>query len=248
MKKLSIDINADLGEGFESDKELMLLISSANIACGYHAGSKDLMKYTMDIAFENNVAIGAHPGFNDKENFGRKNIQLSLDGYYNLVSEQLFIMQQHAAHTEAIIHHVKPHGALYNMAASNEEIAHIIAKAVYDFNDNIILYGLSGSCMITEASTVGLVTANEVFADRTYQNNGTLTSRNESNALIHDAYQSMQQVLQILEEEKVTTIHNLMIPIKADTICLHGDSKNAIEFAITLYQTLKENHIEIQTI
>lgn len=248
MKKLSIDINADLGEGFESDKNLMQFISSANIACGYHAGSEDLMKYTMDMAFENKVAIGAHPGFNDKENFGRKNIQLSLDGYYNLVSEQLFIMQQHATHTEAIIHHVKPHGALYNMAASNEEIAHIITKAVYDFNDNIIFYGLSGSCMITEASTVGLVTANEVFADRTYQNNGTLTSRNESNALIHDAYQSMQQVLQILEEEKVTTIHNLMIPIKADTICLHGDSKNAVEFAITLYQTLKENHIEIQTI
>lgn len=248
MKKLFIDINADLGEGFPFDKDLMPFISSANIACGYHAGSVDIMKFTMDMAFEKNVAIGAHPGFNDKINFGRENIQLSDDGYYNLVSEQLYIMQQHAAQSEQIIHHVKPHGALYNIAAINPLIAYTIAKAVYDFNDDIIFYGLSNSCMITEAAKVGLVTANEVFADRTYQNNGTLTSRKENNALITDAFKSIQQVLQMLEQQTVNTTNKNSIQIKAETICLHGDGEHAVEFATTLFQTLKEHKIEVQTI
>ncbi len=248
MKKISIDINADVGEGFTSDADLMPFISSANIACGYHAGSVDIMKYTMDLAFKHKVAIGAHPGFNDKNNFGRNNIQLSNDGYYNLVSEQLNIMQQHITHSEFIIHHVKPHGALYNMAASNPTIAQIIAKAVFDFNHEIIFYGLSGSCMITEAKKIGLTTANEVFADRTYQPNGTLTSRKESNALIQDADQAIQQVLQIVETESVKTVDNTFIPMKADTICLHSDGKHAVEFATILFKTLKEHKIEIQTI
>lgn len=248
MKKLFIDINADVGEGYPFDKDLMPFISSANIACGYHAGSADIMKYTMDMAFENNVAIGAHPGFNDKINFGRNIIQLSDDGFYNLVSEQLFIMQQHASRSEQIIHHVKPHGALYNMAATHSLIAKVIAKAVFDFNDEIIFYGLSNSCMISEAAKVGLTTANEVFADRTYQNNGTLTSRKESNALITNAYQSVQQIIQMLEQQTVTTTNGNSIPINAETICLHGDGENAVEFATTLFQTLKEHHIEVQTI
>lgn len=248
LKKHSIDINADVGEGMKNDAQLMQFISSANIACGYHAGNIEIIKKTIELCLQNSVAIGAHPGFNDKINFGRSEIILTNDDYYNLISEQLYILQKYCKESNTIIHHVKPHGALYNMAATNKQLSNIIAKAVFDFNKELIVYGLSGSFLISEAKKFKLKTAQEVFADRTYQNNGTLTSRKHESALITNTNQALKQILQIIETETVTTIQKKNIPIKADTICLHGDGKHAILFVTSLYQKLKEYHFEVKTI
>ena len=174
---LSIDLNCDLGEGCANDNEIMPLISSANIACGYHAGDEHTIEQTIKSALKNNVAVGAHPSFFDKENFGRKEFLLSEDEYYKLIIEQLSIIQKIAKKCGTKLHHVKPHGALYNVSAKNKSIANIIAKAVNDFDKNLILYGLSGSYSISEAEKYKLKTASEVFADRTYQSDGSLTPR-----------------------------------------------------------------------
>jgi UPF0271 protein len=244
----SIDLNCDMGEGFENDEKLMPYISSANIACGFHAGNDFIMKRTIELCLENEVAIGAHPGFADKENFGRNELPLDYDGYYELVSDQLKIFQKHTNVFKTKIHHVKPHGALYNQAAKDKSIAFAIAKAVLDFDENLIMYGLSGSYMISEAERVGLKTASEVFADRTYQDDGSLTPRSSGNALITDGTTSLKQVIDMIEMGKVTSINNNAISLVAETICLHGDGKHAVEFAATISNCLKKNNIEIKAV
>lgn len=245
---IAVDLNCDMGEGMNNDATLMAFISSANIACGYHAGDEDTMKRTVEYALQYKVAIGAHPGFADKANFGRSEQQLSSAAYYDLIAQQLYRLKK-VTNTFAVkLHHVKPHGALYNMAAKDKTLASIIAKAVYDFDASLVLYGLSGSCLISEAMAIGLKTASEVFADRTYTDEGKLTLRNLPGALIEDAGVSVQQVLRMVKEQNVVAVSNKIIPIKAETICIHGDGAHAIEFAQTINRTLKENHIAIQTI
>ena len=177
-----IDLNCDLGEGFPTDADLMPLISSANIACGFHAGDVNTMRHTIRLALQHGVAIGAHPGFADKANFGRTMVPLTPDQVYQLIREQLVLFSNIAQEEGAVVRHIKPHGALYNAAAQSQEWASAIAKAVYDFDPNLILFGLSGSVSIQAAHALGLQTANEVFADRTYQADGTLTPRNLPNA------------------------------------------------------------------
>ncbi|HLY70758.1 MAG TPA: 5-oxoprolinase subunit PxpA, partial [Puia sp.] len=174
---LSIDLNCDLGEGSGNDAEIMPFISSANIACGYHASDEKMMFETIGLAMQNNVAIGAHPSFKDKENFGRKEYILGMDEYYELIINQLEKIRKIAVQCSARLHHVKPHGALYNLSARQQPVAAIIAKAVYDFDNKIIVYGLSQSHSVSEAEKLGLKTANEIFADRTYQDDGSLTPR-----------------------------------------------------------------------
>ncbi len=181
-----IDINCDMGEGMGNEKELMPFISSANIACGYHAGDAATIKEVVNLCLQYNVNIGAHPSFFDRENFGRATMQLSPQEIYTIVTDQLTIINTIAMECGAILHHVKPHGALYNMAAKDIVTANAIAKAVKDFDKRLIYYGLSGSVMIAAAEKIGLQTANEVFADRTYQADGTLTPRTQPNALIND--------------------------------------------------------------
>jgi UPF0271 protein len=176
-KILTFDLNCDMGEGMGNDKEIMPFISSANIACGYHAGDETTMKETIKLAIKNNVTIGAHPSFDDKENFGRREMNLSSNEIYSLVFDQIKILDAFARQAGAILHHVKPHGALYNMSAKDIETAKTIARAVWDHNKELILFGLSGSHSISEAKKIGLRTASEVFADRTYQDDGSLTPR-----------------------------------------------------------------------
>jgi len=230
------------------DEKLMPFISSANIACGYHAGDHDLIKRTIELCLTYNVAIGAHPGFADKQNFGREELQLSAEAYYDLIAEQLFIIQKIATDFGAILHHIKPHGALYNMAAKNAQLAGIIASAVKDADPHLIVYGLSGSAAITAANALNLATANEVFADRTYQPDGSLTPRSQPHALIEDDEKALVQVLQMINRGTVTTVDQQTVAIKADTVCLHGDGAHALSFAKLISQNLKQNNIAIQTI
>jgi len=244
----TIDLNCDMGEGMSNDALLMPFISSANIACGYHAGDPSIMMQTVELALQHNVSIGAHPGFNDKENFGRTEMLLPLNEVYDLVSKQIHELQQVAKNFATTIKHVKPHGALYNMSAKDALLANTIAKAVFDIDPAFVLFGLSGSHSITEAKKIGLTTASEVFADRTYQDNGSLTPRTQSNAMIETAETSLQQVLQMIQQRSVTSVHNKKIPIIAETICLHGDGEQAVSFAEKIYHTLQKNSIVIQSI
>lgn len=241
---LICDLNCDMGEGMGNDEALMPFITSANISCGFHAGNGDTIRNTIALAKKYHVHIGAHPSFRDKENFGRKEMHLSPDKLYAIVLEQLIKMDLIAEEKGARLHHVKPHGALYNMAAKDAQTAKIIAQAIKDFDEELVLYGLAHSFLISETKALGVKTASEVFADRTYQDDGSLTPRSEPNALIEDEEQCIQQVLQMVKEGMVTTISGKIIPIVADTICIHGDGKHAVRFAQRIHEALKQASAE----
>ena len=242
-----IDLNCDMGEGMDNDAKLMPLISSANIACGYHAGNDSIMRATVALAKLSGVSIGAHPGFADKENFGRTEMQLSSNELYQLIWDQLALMQTITQEALVAMHHVKPHGALYNMAARDASMARIICQAVKDFDAHLILYGLSGSYLISEAKALGLTTASEVFADRTYQDNGSLTPRSQPNAMIHDQASSLAQVLQMIQEQNVVSVTGKIIALSAETICIHGDGPHAVSFAQQINTALQTASIKIQS-
>ena len=244
----NIDLNCDMGEGIGNEEFLMPYISSANIASGYHAGDEAEMKRVVALCIKNNVAIGAHPSFPDKKNFGRTEMNLSNEEVYKLVKKQIEILNTIAVAAGAKLHHVKPHGALYNMAAKDAALAYAIATAVKDTDTRLIFYGLSGSAMIGEANKIGLRTACEVFADRTYQPDGSLTARSQANALITDAEMAIQQVLMMINEKKVTATNGVIISIQPDTLCIHGDGKHAIEFAKELNNSLQKAGIIIKKI
>lgn len=236
-----VDINCDMGEGIGNEEELMPFINSANIACGYHAGSAPTMQKVVTLCLQYGVNIGAHPSFPGKPNFGRTEMHLPAAAIHDLVTEQLILINKITKHCGGKLHHVKPHGALYNMAAKDKVLAKTIAKAVKDFDSSLIYYGLSGSVMIDEAERIGLQTANEVFADRTYQIDGTLTPRNQSYALINNEIDMKKQVLKLVKENKVLTVSGEEIIIKADTVCIHGDGRYAVVFAKAIHQLLYEN-------
>ncbi len=233
-------LNCDMGEGTGTDELIMPFINAANIACGYHAGDSATMWQTVELAIKHNVAIGAHISFLDKENFGRSEMKLSSDEVYELVSQQLIILNEITTALDTKINHVKPHGALYNMSARDVALATLIAKAVKDFDSNLILVGLSGSHSINEAKKIGLTTASEVFADRTYQDDGTLTPRSQPHALIEEADKAIKQVLQMTKEGTVTTLSGKTISIVAETVCIHGDGKHALVFAKAIHSAVKE--------
>ncbi|WP_207491607.1 5-oxoprolinase subunit PxpA [Aridibaculum aurantiacum] len=241
-----IDLNCDLGEGYPHDPALMPYISSANIACTFHAGDYDTMVQTVRLAKQHNVAVGAHPGFADKENFGRRELPLSPEQVYDLVSEQLRLIGQVCKEEDIVLQHVKPHGALYNMAARDAPIAAAVADAVFNHDKDLVLYGLSGSQLIKEAKKKGLKTASEVFADRTYQDDGTLTPRSAANALIQDTATSIKQVLQVVQQRKVQSVNEVAVEVAADTICIHGDGEHAVEFAKAIHAALLNETILIQ--
>lgn len=244
----TIDLNCDLGEGLANDALLMPWISSANIACGYHAGDTDTMQKTIALAIQHEVAIGAHPGFADKTNFGRTEMNLPLNEIFDLITEQVWQLQQMAKQMGASLQHVKPHGALYNMSARDALLANTIAKAVYTIDHNLVLFGLSGSLSVSEADKIGLPTASEVFADRTYQPDGSLTSRAEPGAMIVSTEQCLQQVLEMIQQQTVTVANQKSVPIKAQTLCLHGDGEQAVAFAQQIYRELENKQIRIKRI
>jgi UPF0271 protein len=245
-KVRGIDINCDLGEGCGHDPELMRLVSSANIACGFHAGDEDTMRRTVGLALENGVSIGAHPSFLDRENFGRTEMSISPVEVTNIVAEQIHTLKRICEAEGGVLHHVKPHGALYNQAAKNVELSAAIAKAARETDPGLIFYGLSGSSLISEAEAVGLKTASEVFADRTYQNDGTLTPRSRPDALITDDDASVAQVFQMVTRQSVTSVGGETVPLKAETICIHGDGEHAVSFASRIRAALIDSGFEIR--
>jgi UPF0271 protein len=233
-----IDINCDMGESttlwrYDLSKDLSLLqyISSMNLACGFHAGDAHTMHELVQAAMAAGVHIGAHPGFPDRADFGRTNMDLTPGQVYDIIIYQVGALTAFVKVQGGRLHHVKPHGALYNMAAKDPVIAAAICKAVYDLDKNLLLYGLSGSMLTAEAQRIGLRSYNEVFADRTYQDDGSLTSRKDPNAMHEGVDNVTDHVLNIVLHKVVVAVSGKKIPIVADTICIHGDGPHALAFA-----------------
>ena len=236
-----------MGEGYPDDAELMGYISSTNIACGAHAGDEETMRRTVALAIAANVSIGAHPGYDDREHFGRRVIDLTSEEVDRLIRDQLSAMRSVCDSVGARIHHVKPHGALYNQAAMDRALARRTCETIADFDPTLVLYGLAGSCLISEAESCGLATASEVFADRTYRSDGTLTPRSEPNALITDRTRAIEQVMQMLETGTVTATTGETVDILAETICIHGDGEHAVEFAESIRHALDHRSIVVRS-
>ena len=241
-----IDLNCDLGEGAGHDEELMPLITSANIACGFHAGDGGTMRATVLLALKHRVAIGAHPSLNDREHFGRRELPVSPAEVQLLVLTQIRILQIIARQCGTTVAHVKPHGALYNMAARDAALAAAVAAAVREADPKLILFGPPHSQLLAAGQARGLPVANEVFADRTYRADGSLTPRTEPGALIEDANAAVAQVRQMVRDGVVTAVDGSRVPILADTVCLHGDGTQAVFFATRLNAELSKSRIELK--
>ena len=244
MPTKTVDLNCDMGESFGAwtlgnDAALMPFITSANVACGFHAGDPAVMKATVRAALRHNVAIGAHPGLPDLAGFGRRNLDISPAEAFDMTVYQLGALQAVARAEGGRLHHLKPHGALYNMAATNAALAEALAEAVYRVQPELLLYGLASSELTKAGEKLGLRTAHEVFADRTYQANGTLTPRRQPDALITDASVAIAQVLRLVQSGVVRTQQGPDVAMRADTVCLHGDGAHALEFAQRLNQELR---------
>ncbi len=244
-KMFTTDINCDMGEGIGNDAQLMPFISSANIACGYHAGNAATMQQTVQLAIKHRVAIGAHPSYNDVANFGRMAINLPPDEVYEIVCCQIKLLTAVCDDNNALLHHVKPHGALYNTAAKDLPTAQAIALAVRDCNPGLILYGLPGTFMQQAAAEAGIAFLGEAFADRSYQPDGTLTARLQPGALINNSTDAVKQALQLVQTKNVTTITGQVIPVDAVTICIHGDGEHALEFAKAIHAAFSNAGITI---
>jgi UPF0271 protein len=248
-----VDLNCDMGESFGawrmgSDAAVMPFVTSTSIACGYHGGDPSVMRETVRLAMEHNVAIGAHPSFQDLAGFGRREMHVSAQEAYDLVVYQIGALSGFVRAAGGTMRHVKPHGALYNMAARNVELAESIANAVLDVDPSLVLYGLSGSELTKAGERAGLRVAHEAFADRTYRRDGQLTSRRLPNAMISDAERSAKQVLRMVTEGRVATIDGGEVELRADTICLHGDATHAVEFARRLRERLKAEGVEVRPV
>ncbi|WP_028546194.1 LamB/YcsF family protein [Paenibacillus taiwanensis] len=248
-----VDMNCDMGESFGSyqigaDVEILPYVTSVNIACGFHAGDPSVMKRTVSNALAHGAAIGAHPGLPDLAGFGRRNLDITPEEAYDMVVYQVGALFGFVKAAGGKMQHVKPHGALYNMAATNRSLSDAIARAVYDVNPELILFGLSGSELVHAGQEIGLRVAHEVFADRTYQADGSLTPRRQADALITDTEQAVQQVVRMVQAGVVRSAQGHDITIQADTVCIHGDGVHALVFAQTLRQRLEETGIVVQSI
>ncbi len=245
-----IDLNCDLGEGAGHDGGLMALITSASIACGGHAGDEATMRATVKLAIKHGVVIGAHPGFADREHFGRRELALPPGEIVELVQTQVRALQKVAAEEGAAVRYVKTHGALYNLAARMPVVADAIARAVADLggvDGGLALYGLSGGELLRAGRAQGLVVKGEVFADRTYQRDGSLTPRGQSDALIEDETRAVAQVLLMIREGCVQTVDGGVADVSADTLCLHGDGANPVAFARGVCVALRREGVDVRS-
>lgn len=242
---LRVDLNCDLGEGAGHDAELMPLITSANIACGGHAGDDETMREAMALARRHGVAIGAHPGLEVRENFGRIERPLEPAQARELVVRQTSRLLHLAEKAGVQVGHVKPHGALYNMAARDAALAQAVAAAVYEVDSRLLLVGLAGSRLVEAGRQCGLRVLQEVFADRTYQADGSLTPRSQAGALVATEAEAVAQVLRMIREGRVRATDGSEVEIKADTVCLHGDGPHAVEFARRLREALVAAGVEL---
>lgn len=248
-----VDLNCDLGESFGNyklglDGEVIKYISSANIACGYHASDPLVMSETVKLAKENNVSIGAHPGFPDLMGFGRRNVAVSPAEAKSYILYQIGALDAFCKANGTKLVHVKPHGALYNMAASDIKLAKAICEGIYEYDKNLIILALSGSKMIEAAKDVGIKYASEVFADRAYEDDGSLVSRRKEGAVIHDEDLAVSRVIRMIKEKKVTTISGKDITISADSVCIHGDNEHALEFARKMRAAFEKEGIVVSSL
>lgn len=240
---MKIDINCDMGEGIGNEPELIQFITSANIACGYHAGDVNTMKSVMELCMQHKVSIGAHVSFLDKENFGRVEITIPPNEIYDLVIQQLIIFYEIAGVINARVNHVKPHGALYNMSAKDLSIATVIARAVKDFDAGLAILGLSESYSVIASRSAGLKTISEGFADRTYTDEGTLTPRSSPGSMFTNVTDVIEQVIRLVKTQTAISTSGKLIPVPAQSVCIHGDGQNAILFARSIHEQLTENEI-----
>jgi UPF0271 protein len=249
----TIDLNCDMGESFGAwkmgnDAEIMNYVSSVNVACGFHAGDASTIRETVQLAAQKGVAVGAHPSFPDLQGFGRRTMSLSAQEIFDLTLYQVSAVDGICRAYGVTLNHVKPHGALYNLAATDAKVAAAICAAVKQFNPNLVFYGLSGSCLISEGRRAGLKTAGEVFADRTYQPDGTLTPRSKPDALIETTDASLKQVLQMIFEKTVTATNGQRVSLTAETVCIHGDGTHAVAFGRAIHKRLRQEGILIEPV
>jgi len=245
----TIDFNCDLGEGMSNDELIMPFITSANIACGGHAGNRDTMQQTIELALRHGVAIGAHPSFPDRANFGRRDMLaegLSLETLQDALYDQLHNLSTLCGQHGATIHHLKPHGALYNRAAWDRELAAILINITNEFDSKLIIYALSGSELTKIAQQKGMQCYHEVFADRAYADDGSLLPRSEPGALHEDPARALAQSLRFATEGKVETITGKLLQLKADTLCIHGDGSMAAHFAKLIHDGLLAKGVRIK--
>lgn len=242
---MNIDLNADFAEGCGQDDKLLTIVSSANVCCGLHAGSYAEMIATLQLAKKNNVRVGAHPGLDDRENFGRANQSLGEEEYRALMAYQLGATKALCDLVGVPLEYVKPHGALYNQAAVDESLADILVSEIKRFDPNLKVMGLSGGHLVAAAKRQGLVSISEVFADRNYEKDGSLVSRSKDNALITDTQAAIDHVLQMITQGTVTSICGEVVPVEAESICLHGDGAHAILFAREIKKQLEQKGITI---
>ena len=246
----TIDLNCDMGESYGAwrmgaDADIMPLISSANIACGFHAGDPATIRKTVRLAADRGVAIGAHPSLPDLQGFGRRAMKISPQDMYDLIIYQAGAVEAFARAAGARLHHVKCHGALYNMAAIDEGLSEAMARAVRDLGRDVMLYALSESKSYDIAKKSGLRVAGEVFADRGYSDDGTLAPRERPGGMIEDPAQAVKQALAMIEEGYVTSLAGKRVPVSADTLCLHGDQPGAVSFAKEIRKAFSARGIEV---
>lgn len=242
----AIDLNADLGEGGDNDEALLALVSSANIACGWHAGDVNTMRQTTAWALRQGVSIGAHPSFPDRENFGRTEMHLPPDEVYAGVLFQIGGLAAIVRAQGGRLAHVKPHGALYNQAARDRPLAMAIARAARDFDPSLAVFGLAGGELVLAARELGLVAKEEVFADRGYNADGTLVKRGTPGALLEDEEAALSQTLAMVREQRVKSVDGVWVPIHAQTVCLHGDGAHALAFAQRIRDRLGSEGIAVR--
>jgi len=243
---LIVDLNADLGEGAGHDDELLTLVTSANIACGFHAGDANTMRQAIEMARQRNVAVGAHPSLFDRENFGRKELQVKPEEVFDAVVYQLGVFQAIAETAGVRPNHVKPHGALYNMAVRDELLAEAIGHAIASVDNKFILFAPQNTALARAGEKNGLQIAHEVFADRNYSNDGTLVSRTRPNALLHDPAEAATRAVRMLRKGKVRSVDGMDVDVRAETICLHGDNPEAVDFARVLRSRLEKEGVTIR--
>jgi 5-oxoprolinase (ATP-hydrolysing) subunit A len=243
---LVVDLNADLGEGAGHDDELLALVTSANIACGFHAGDAETMRRSIETARDHKVAVGAHPSLFDRENFGRKELSVRPDEIFDAVVYQLGIFQAIADAAGVCPNHVKPHGALYNMAVRDRELADAIGRAIAKIDTKLILFAPQHSALARGGTANGLQIAHEVFADRNYLSDGSLVPRTRSDALLHDPEEAAARVVRMLRDGRVKPVDGADVDVRAETVCVHGDTPGAVDFARALRSRLEKEGVTIR--
>ena len=248
---MEININCDLGEkskfhSIKNDPDLLNIVNSANVACGYHAGDEETMEMIIKISKNNGVSIGAHPSFNDPENFGRKRMNLSSSEIENLINEQYEILQKIAQKNNEFVTHIKPHGALNNMACEDLDLATTLANTIYKINKDIIYLVPTGSKMEIAAKKLNMKIACEIFADRNYEDNGNLVSRSKPNALITNPDLAKKHVLGMVQNQSINCLSGKKIPCEIDSVCIHGDNESSLNTAISIKKNLIENGLELK--